>query len=154
MSISFHSFSSTQSIEFFFDKEVTHFVTDKHIERDGKLLNAHYIQQHQSSQSNRTTNANVVVTPHTPQQQNPTSSLLLSELTDTASPNGTSNDARVSQTIFAMREEILLFKIVLFFLSPVPLGYLLKTKKSGRCNVTEVTFSATAAAAAASLIRS
>lgn len=115
--------SHHQSIEFFFDKEVTHFVTDKQIKRDGKLLNAHHIQQHHSSQTNRTTNTNVVVTPHTPQHQNPTSSLLLSELTDTASPNGTSNDARVShqtritchtQNRFKYNEK-LFFAIVFFF---------------------------------------
>lgn len=65
-------------------EEVTHFVTDKHIDRDGKVLSVH----HQSPISQ--------VTSKTPQKsQTSIPSLLLTDLTDIVSPNGNSNDARV-----------------------------------------------------------
>lgn len=78
-----------QSIEFFLAKEVTHFVTDKHNDRDNRVLNT----ASPLSQCTPTTPQ----TPQTPQHQSIASNLFRGDLNDiTASPNGSPYDARVS----------------------------------------------------------
>lgn len=74
-------------------KEVTHFVTDKHNDRDNRVLNT----ASPLSQSTPTTPQ----TPQTPQQQSIASNLFRGDLNDiTASPNGSPYDARVSPILY------------------------------------------------------
>lgn len=84
-----YSSFTLQSIEFFLAKEVTHFVTDKHNDRDNRVLNT-------ASPLSQSTPA-TPQTPQTPQHQSIASNLFRGDLNDiTASPNGSPYDARVS----------------------------------------------------------
>lgn len=90
-----------QSIEFFLAKNVTHFVTDKHIDRDGKLLTASPLSQ---------------PTPKTPQTPQAFGANQLNDLNDiTASPNGGPYDARVRIHLSFLNDLSIKFSFLFIF---------------------------------------
>lgn len=79
-----------QSIEFFLAKTVTHFVTDKAIDRDGNLLNV------SSSQHLSPSPLFVSQSPSPAQKSASHQSLLFLDLNDSGTSHELSNDERVS----------------------------------------------------------
>lgn len=78
-----------QSIEFFLAKTVTHFVTDKAIDRDGNLLN---VSSHHLSPSP------LFVSQATPSPAKKSQSLLFFDLNDSGTSHEISNDDKVSKS--------------------------------------------------------